>query len=69
MPAMIFTAVCPACNEPRKFMELKAEPCGPMSSGTPEYAFRCMTCKTKVDRITDQKGKTHAWTEGKHVEA
>lgn len=66
---MIFAAPCPTCAETRKFMEFKAEPCGPFSKTQREYGFRCLTCKTLVNEVQDAAGKRHAWVEGKHVEA
>lgn len=66
---MIFTATCPTCSEARKFMEFKAEPCGPMSTSKKEYGFRCLQCKTTLPEVQDATGKRHAWQDGKHVEA
>lgn len=69
MPSMVFQAPCAPCGTTRKFIEFKAEPCGPMSPFERRYGFRCLTCKAIVDELTDAAGHKHAWVEGKHVEA
>lgn len=69
MPAMVFQAPCASCGETRKFIEFKAEPCGPMSEGEKRYGFRCLSCKTIVPELVDARGSRHAWSDGKHVEA
>jgi hypothetical protein len=67
---MIVEAPCEACGETRKFMEFKAEPCGPHADARDrKYGFRCLKCKTLVEEITDVQGRVHAWKDGEHVEA
>lgn len=69
MPKMVFQAECAACAQPRKFMEFKAEPCGPMSEGEKRYGFRCLSCKTIVPELVDLGGSKHVWADGQHLEA
>lgn len=69
MPSMIFPAACPQCAQTRKFIEFKAEPCGPQSPFERRYGFRCMVCKTILPELVDERGAKHSWTDGQHVEA
>ena len=70
MPKMIFPAPCPTCGEERKFMEFKAEPCGPHADARDrQYGFRCLTCKTIIPSLKDSAGREHQWVGGEHVEA
>jgi hypothetical protein len=68
-PKRVFVASCPTCGEARKFIEFKAEPCGPESPFERRYGFRCLACKTIVESLTDAGGERHAWVEGRHVTA
>jgi hypothetical protein len=69
MPSMVVQAQCPACGQVRKFMEFKAEPCGPQSPFERRYGFRCLSCKTLVNELVDVRGARHSFVEGTHVEA
>lgn len=69
MPKMVFPAPCSACGEERKFIEFKAVPCTPGGDVEARYGFRCMSCKTIVEEVTDSGGAQHSWKDGEHVAA